>query len=134
MEKPEEKTTGASSGPEETKATSDSREPGADDFGGGFEEEQARASGPRFSFKSVFEALWEAERQVEDAFMASVPPEVTQHLVNAQKELLQAGARINEMAMEELDKRARRAEEIHRQQQAAKEAAKAQKAATTGQE
>lgn len=88
-----------------------------DDFaneGESFEEaEEAASTGPRMSVKSIAAALREAERQFSDALMSSVPPEVTRHLVNSKKELLMAGQRLNEMAMEELDRRAARAEEIH---------------------
>lgn len=72
----------------------------------------------RFSFKSVYAALDETNRQVEDAFLGAVPPEVTQHLINARKELLQAGQRAIELAIGRLDRKAERAWDIHRERAA----------------
>ena len=69
----------------------------------------------KFSFKSVYAALHETNRQVEDAVLGAVPPEVTQHLINARKELLQAGQRAIELAMGRLDRKAERAWDIHRE-------------------
>lgn len=74
----------------------------------------------RFSFESVCAALHETNRQVEDAVLGAVPPEVTQHLVNARKELLQAGQRAIDLAMQRLDHKAQRAWDIHREREAAR--------------
>ena len=100
-------------------------------------EEQFRSV--NFSFQSVCDAMKDVERQAADALYTLVPPEVTQHLVNSQKELLKAGARLGEVASErvrrfatereeELNYRAARAREVHEKMRAEREAAKAAQA------
>lgn len=88
-----------------------------EDFAAGHEEPR---TGVRLNLKSVAEAMCDVHRQAEDAFMAFVPPEVTQHLVNSRKELIRAGQRLGEKMVEELDDKARRAREIHDRMKAEK--------------
>jgi len=95
--------------------------------------------GPQWSAKAAREALCDLGRQAENAAMALVPPEVTGHLVNAQKELMLAGKRLGEMvghriderirhASECLDEKAQRAREIHERLAAEKAARRAAEA------
>lgn len=77
------------------------------------EESCGSGYGPRISLQGVADALSEANRQLQDSIMAAVPPDVTQHMVNAQKELLAAGQRINVILNEKLDRYAQRAREVH---------------------
>lgn len=84
-------------------------------------------SGARFSFESFSEAVRDAEKGFSDAFLASVPPEVTEHLVNSQKELILAGRRMLDLSMKKLEKTAARAKEVHERQKQKKEEAKAAK-------
>ncbi len=86
-------------------------------------EETAEESGgwmPRMSPGMAWQAACEAREQAEDLFMALVPPEVTEHLINSQKELVRAGARVGEMIEERLDRRLARARKIHEEMKAAK--------------
>lgn len=80
--------------------------------------------GMGISFDTVRDATRDMRRQMEDGFMSLVPPEVTGHLVQAQKELILAGRRLGEKTIEELEKKARRAEEIHSRKDASRKAAK----------
>jgi len=78
----------------------------------------------------------DAEQQAEDAIYSVLPPDVTQHLMNSQKELLQASRRVGQILtekatqcadrrMEELDRKAARAREVHERMKAEREAQKA---------
>ena len=62
---------------------------------------------------------------------AALPPEVTRHLVNSRKELLMAGRRMIDLAMDRLDAAAERAEEIHLAEQERRAAQRAAQRAAT---
>lgn len=93
---------------------------------GGFEEQpRPESEGPgdgwqstggtaRMTMESVRGALCDLQRQVEDGVMTLVPPQVTRHLVEAHKEVVRASQRLGDIALEKLEKKAARAEELHR--------------------
>ncbi len=78
------------------------------------------------SFRSVADAACDVVKQVEEGMMSLVPPEVTSHLVQAQKEFILASRRVGDKAMEELEKKAERAREIHERMKAEKEGSSTQ--------
>lgn len=96
-----------------------------------FDSEEAR-SGARGSFREearhrfddVRSSFREFHRDVEDSILSLIPPEVTRHLVNARKELVLAGQRLGDMTIENLERKAARAEEIHAEMKAKREAAR----------
>lgn len=88
-------------------------------------EKDAQGWSCHLSLGSAIRAARDVRRQVEEGVLSLVPPEVTQHLVNAQKEVVRAGQRLGEIAIERLDARAARAREVHERVKARKEAASA---------
>jgi len=78
--------------------------------------------GYRLSAKSVCDAARDMKDQAEDAIMALLPPEVTEHLVASKKELIRAGQRLGDLALENLDRKAARARDIHERMKAARQA------------
>ncbi len=75
------------------------------------------------SLRPVFDAARDIGKQMEEGLMSLVPPEVSEHLLQAQKELILAGRRLGDKRLEELEKKAERAREIHERMKAGKEAA-----------
>lgn len=58
-------------------------------------------------------ALCEAAERVRDKVLEVLPVEVTEHLVNSQKELLRAGVALAEARMRKADEVAQRARALH---------------------
>lgn len=91
--------------------------------------------GANFSARAVIDAVQEISEQVEVSVLALMPPPVTEHLMNSQKELLKAGQRMTEVVSERsrnwaekvqasLDRKAARAKEMHDRMKAEREAKK----------
>ena len=53
------------------------------------------------------------KREAEEAVMTLLPPEVTRNLAEAHKEFIRAGQRLGDLAIEELEKKAQRAEKLN---------------------
>lgn len=88
------------------------------------QEDPGFSAGPTLSLETIMAAACDVKHQVEDGLMALVPPEVTEHLVNSQKEMIRAGQRLAEMGIECLDEKIQRAQRIHETMRAEKGADK----------
>lgn len=68
----------------------------------------------RMTLNSIKGAVCDIQKQMEDGMLTLLPPTVTRHLVEAHKELVRASQRMGDIALEKLEKKASRAEELHR--------------------
>lgn len=73
------------------------------DAGGGW-----NARGPRLSLHAIGDAVCDIHRQAEEVVMQLLPPAVSEHLINSQKEVVLAGRRLADIALERLDEKAAR--------------------------
>ncbi len=70
---------------------------------------------PRLTVGTLACAARDSLRKAEETFMAFFPPAVTEHLVRAQAEAVRAGQRLGDLAIENLERKASRAHELHEQ-------------------
>ncbi len=67
------------------------------------------------SMKQISQMIRGARKDAESTLIALLPLEVTEHLVNAQKEFVKAGQRAGQIAIERLDDKILEAREIHQE-------------------
>ncbi len=67
----------------------------------------------RFTLQGAFDAASDLRRRSEDIVLKTLPKDVSHHLINSQREAVLAVMRLGERAIERLNERAARAEELH---------------------
>lgn len=63
--------------------------------------------------RAACSGMEELGREMRRASAAMVPPEVTEHLVRAQVEMVRAGQRLGDLMIERLERKAQEARDVH---------------------